>query len=119
MHNRVHCAQNNFPALKSYILVINTSNFTKKHYENILTKELNNELHAWIENHPHVINDPNIKEIVFVKMDVTPVKKQNHITQISVIELHNDTILPSSEGVFSGTITVDGIICIGDTSLRK
>ena len=47
------------------------------------------------------------------------VKKQKHILQISVWELNNDMILPSSEGSFSSTRTFDGGNCIGDTSIRK
>ena len=34
-------------------------------------------------------------------------------------ELHNDMILPSSEGDCFGAKTIDGNICIGDKSLRK
>ena len=55
---------------------------------------------------------------MFVKINGTLVKKKNLI-QISVRELHNDMIFPSSEGGFSGARTVYGNICIGDTSLRK
>ena len=47
------------------------------------------------------------------------VKKQKHLPQISGRDLHNDTILPSSEGGFSGARTIYGNICIGYTSLRK
>ena len=56
---------------------------------------------------------------MFVKINVNLVKKQKHIYQISVRELHNDMILPSSEGGFSGTRTVDGNIFIGYTSLSN
>ena len=55
---------------------------------------------------------------MFVKINGALVKK-NNLIQISVRELHNDMIFPSSEGGFSGARTVDGNICIGDTSLRK
>ena len=71
IYNRVHHAQNQRLVLKSFIPAINTSIFSKIFYENIFSKKLINELHAWIENHPHVINDPNVKEIVFVKTDGT------------------------------------------------
>ena len=94
-------------------------NFPKKHYQNIFSENFINELHAWIENHPHVINSPNVKDSVFVKINGTLLKKQNNLLQISVRELHNDMIFPSSEGVFSGAIPVDGNIYIGDTSVRK
>ena len=81
--------------------------------------KLINELHAWIENHPHAIHPPNVKYSLFVKINGTLVNKQKHIIKISVRELHNDMILPSSEGDFSGTKTVDGNFCIGDMSPRK
>ena len=56
---------------------------------------------------------------MFVRINGTLVKKQRHLPQISVRELHNETILPSPEGYFSGARTIDGKNCIGDTSLRK
>ena len=56
---------------------------------------------------------------MFVKINGTQVKKQKHILQIPVRELHNDMILPSYERGFFGARTIDGNICIGDTSLRK
>ena len=119
MYNRVHSAQNQRLMLKSFIPAINTSIFPKKHHENIFSGKLTNELYAWIEDHPHGIHTPNVKERVFVIINGTLVKKQKHLLQISVRELHNDMILPSSEGYFSGARTVDGKICIGDMSLRK
>ena len=47
------------------------------------------------------------------------VNKKKHLLQISVRELHNDIILKNPQGGFLGAITVDGKLCIGDTSLRK
>ena len=55
---------------------------------------------------------------MFVKINGTTEKKQKHPPQISVRELHNYMILPSSE-VFFGARTVDGKICIGYMSIRK
>ena len=49
----------------------------------------------------------------------TLVKKQKHILQISVQELHHYMILPISQIGFFSARTVHGKICIGDTSLRK
>ena len=43
-------------ALKSHISGIITSIVPKQNYENIFSEELVNELHAWIENSPHVIH---------------------------------------------------------------
>ena len=64
------------------------NNFPKKHYENIFSERLINELHAWIENHPNVIHSPNLKDSVFVKINGTLVKKKNHIIQILVREIY-------------------------------
>ena len=116
MYNIVHCSQNKYPVLKSYIPGINTYILPKKHYENIFSEKLINELHAWIENHPHVILSTNAKDSFFVKINGTIVKEHNHILQISVRELHNDMIF---KGYFFGARTVDEKLFIGDTSLRK
>ena len=62
----------------------------------------------WIENHPHLIHYSNVKESFFVKINGTLVKKQKHLIKISVRELHDDMMLPISEGDYFGTITVDG-----------
>ena len=70
--------------LKSYIPGINTSILPKKHYEIFFVKKLVNELHSWIKNHPHVINDSNVKESLYVKSNGTLVKKQKYLLQISV-----------------------------------
>ena len=47
---------------------------------------------------------------MFVKINGTLANKQNHQPQISGRDLHNEMILPSSEGEISGEITVDGKI---------
>ena len=67
---------------KSFIRSINTSILLKKHYENIFSEKLIDELHAWIENHPHVIHSTNVKDSVFVKINGTIVNKQKHLLQI-------------------------------------
>ena len=119
MYNRFNRDQNQRLMLRSFIPEINISIPPNKYYEHIFSEKLINELYAWIENQPHVIHPPNVKDSVFVKINGTLVRKQNHIPQIPVRELHNDMILPSSEGGFSGARTVDGHIFIGDMSLRK
>ena len=105
--------------MQSYIPGINTSIFPKQYFENIFTEKLVNELHSWIENHPNVIHSSNVKDSLFVKINGTIVRKQKHLPQISVQELHNDMILPIYEGGFWGSRTVDGNVYIGDTSIRK
>ena len=80
MYNRFHRAQNQLLVLKSFIPAINTTIFPKKQYENIFSEKLINELYACIENHPHVIHSPNIKDSMFVKIHGTLVKKQKKST---------------------------------------
>ena len=82
IYNIVHNAQNQRLVLKSFIPAINASIFPLKYYENIFSEKLINELHAWIENRPHVIHSPNVKDSVFVKINYTMVNKQKHILQI-------------------------------------
>ena len=53
--------------------------------------------------------------MLLVKINVTHVNKQKHIPQISVQDLHNNMILPVSQGAR----TVYGKLCMVDTSLRK
>ena len=62
---------------KSYIPGINTSILPKKYDENIFSEKLVNELYAWIKNHPHVINYPNVKDSFFVKINGTILMKEN------------------------------------------
>ena len=100
MYNIFHRAQNQRLMLKSFIPAINTSIFPNKHYENIFSEKHINELHACIKNHPPVINSTNVKDSVFVKINVTLVKKQKNLLQISVRELHNEMVFTSSEGTF-------------------
>ena len=76
----------------------------------MFSEKIINELHAWIKNHPRVIHSPNVKDSVFVKINGTLVKKQKHLLRISVQELHDEMILPNSEGGFSGAITVNATI---------
>ena len=78
-----------------------------------------NELHDWIEKHPHIIQYQNISDPLFVKINYTLVKKQKNLLQISVWELHNDLILTIYQGGSFGTRNVDRKLCIGDTSIRR
>ena len=119
MYYRVHHAQINVSCWSHSFLRLTHQFFQKNHYENIFSEKHINELYALIGNHPHVINSINVKDSVFVKINSTLVKKQKHIFQISVRELHNDMILSSSEGGFPGARKIDGNICIEYTSLRN
>ena len=68
----------------SYLPRINTSIFPKRHNDNIFSQKLVILLNDWIENHPHVILSPNVKDSLLVKINGTLVKKQNHILKTSV-----------------------------------
>ena len=100
MYNRVHSYQYKCFMLKSYTTGMNTSILLRKHYEDTFSEKLVNELHYWIENHPHVIHLPNVSDSLLIKINGTLVKKKKYLLQISVRELHNDTIRPIYEGVF-------------------
>ena len=52
----------------------------------VLIARFINKIHAWIKNHPLVIHYPNVKDLVFVKIIGTLLKK-NNLLQISVREL--------------------------------
>ena len=119
MYNRVNCSQKQYLTVRSYITGNNTSTLPKNHYGNIFSKKLVYKSHTWIEYHPHVILYPNVSDLIFVKINVNIVEKPHIIIQISIQELHNDMMLPIFQGDCFGAITVDGKVCIGDTSLRK
>ena len=78
-----------------------------------------NALNNWIEKQPHLIQPPNVTDSIFVKVNGTIVKKQKRLIQISVRELHNDLILPASQGGFYGARNKYGKVCIWYMSLRN
>ena len=100
MYNRVNHAQKQRLILNSYLPGIITLVFPNRHYDNIFSVKLINELHDWMEDYPSVINSPNVSYSLIVKINGTVVKKNNHIIQISVQYLHNCMILPISQGLF-------------------
>ena len=61
MYNRVNRAKKQRLVLNLYLPWINTSIFPQRHYENIFSEILVNELYYWIENYPHVIHSPMSK----------------------------------------------------------
>ena len=83
MYNKVHCSQKKNLMLKLYIPEINTSILPNNHYENIFSEKLVNQLYAWIENHPHVIHSPNVKDSFFFKINGTLVKKKTYTSNLS------------------------------------
>ena len=50
----------------------------------IVSENIVNKLHDWIEKRPHVIKSPNVSDSIFVKFNGTIVNKQKHPPQISV-----------------------------------
>ena len=93
MYNKVNRVQKQRLMLNSYLPGINTSIFPKRHYNSIFYEKLVNELHAWIESLPHVIDSFNFLYPSFVKINANIVNKQKHLLQISVRDLHNNMIL--------------------------
>ena len=100
IYNRVHRAQNKRLMMNSYILGMNTSILPKRHDENIFSEKLVNGLHSWIKNHPHLIHYTKFKRLIVCKNNGTFLEKQKHRLQILARDLHNDMIVPISEGVF-------------------
>ena len=82
MYNRFHRDQKKRLVLKSYISGINTTNFLKKRDEHTYSEKLLNKSHSWIEHHPNLIDPPNVKDSLFVKINGTIVNKQKHLLQI-------------------------------------
>ena len=80
IYNNINCNKKKCLMLKSYLPGINTSIFPKIHYENILSGKIVNKLHAWIENHPHVVNYHNVSDSLFVKINGTIVNKKESYT---------------------------------------
>ena len=72
--------------MKSYIPAINTSIFPKKQYENIFTEKLINELHSWVESHPHVIHSPNVKVVAITQYFDILCSRSFHISDYNCIE---------------------------------
>ena len=70
MFNRVNRSGKQRLMLNSYLPGINTSNFPKRHYENIFSEKLVNELHECIKNHPNVIHSSNASDSLFVNLMV-------------------------------------------------
>ena len=93
--------------------------YPKRNYDNIFSEKTVNELYDWIDKYPHVIQSLNVSDSSFVKINVTIIKKQKNLLQISVRDLQNDLILPTYQGGFFGALNVYGKLFIGDKSLRK
>ena len=91
----------------SYIPGTSSLIYPTRYYDNIFYEKLVNELHDWIDKHPHVIKYPNVSDSLFVKINGTLVNKQKHIIQIFVQELHNNLILTIYQGGFFGAKNVD------------
>ena len=58
-----------------------------------------------------------MSDSIVVKVNGNILKKQSHMFQISVRNLHRDIFLPVSQKVFHGSRNKDGRVCIGDNYL--
>ena len=85
--------------MKSYIPGINSLIGPKRQYYYFSSENLGKYLHYWMDKHPCVIQYPNVSYLIFVKINLTLVKKQKNLLQM-VQELHNDILLQVSKGVF-------------------
>ena len=103
----------------NYYLSVNNTSIFQRYITTIIFLKIVNELHAWIENRPSVIHLTNFSDFLFVKINDTFVRKHKNLLQISVLELHNDMILPIYQGGYFGARTVDLKVCIVDTSLKN
>ena len=68
---------------------------------------------------PMEYTPPQCIRLIICQNNVNIAKKQKHIIQISVWELHNYIILPIPQGCFFGARTFYGKVYIGDKSLSK
>ena len=103
MYNRFHRAQKECLMLNSHNPRIDSLIGPKRYYYSF-SGNIFNELHGWKEKNPHVIQYPNISDSIFYKVNGSLLKKNNHLIQISVREMHNDLILPVFQGRFYGAI---------------
>ena len=103
----------------SYIQGNNSLIYPERHYDNIFSEKLVNELHERIQKHPHVIQSANVSDSLLVKINGTLIKKQEHMLQISVRELYNDLILPIYQGCFFDEKKYYIKLCILDMPIRK
>ena len=100
--------------LKEYITGVDSYIGVKICYNNYFTEKLANELHYWVENHPHVFPSKNVSEKNYVKKQGNYCKQQNHLFQIYSCQFCNDLIVLVAQGGFIGTRVAEGRVCIGD-----
>jgi hypothetical protein len=77
-------------------------------------------LHAWIINHPNVIDSPIARDRLLITDPETGLKKRTGklLLEISVRELHNALLEPSKKGGLACAWTFIGDVLISDTALR-
>ena len=62
IYNRLSCDKKQFLMFNSYLPGVNTSNNPRRHYDNIFSQKLVDELHDCIEIQPHVIHSINVSD---------------------------------------------------------
>jgi hypothetical protein len=86
-----------------------------------VTPEIKEALDQWVLDHPNVRPSPITQDTLLVNNPSTGLKEQRGklLLEIPVRELHNDMLLPISEGCFAGVRDMDGKIIKLDTTLRN
>ena len=103
--------------LKSYIPGINSLIGPKRHYYIVSSENIVNDLHDWMDKHPHIIQCPHLSEYIFVKVNVTLVKKYKNCFKYQYMS--STVILYYQFLSFFGKTNKDGQVCIGDKYIRK
>jgi hypothetical protein len=97
-----------------------TKIFPHKDFSKV-TPVIKETLNQWVRDHPNVRPSPITQDTLLVKNPSTGLKEWRGklLLEIPVRELHNDMLLPISEGGLAGVRDEDGKIIILDTTLRN
>jgi hypothetical protein len=91
----------------------------KKSRSNV-TEEMRAKLHAWVLNHPHVVDSPIARDTLLIKDPETgkKVRTGKVLLEVSVRELHNDLLDLPANGGLDCAKNAEGKVLISDTALR-
>jgi hypothetical protein len=78
------------------------------------------KLHAWVLNHPHVVDSPIARDMLLIKDPETgrKVRTGKILLEVSVRELHNDLLDLPANGGLDCARSAEGKVLISDTALR-